>query len=298
MSTNPKAQIKGFMTLIGYIDASFKTTVRLGYVTDSEDPRQSKLLDEADQPPVLATQLDANQSVLDENFPVPTNTVHADPTDNEYAMFLGKMPLQTQTRYVTLYWQGNLVATLDIPDNPPTIEVTWQPQATVDGQQEVTWAAKHPDGLPMEFTVFYSHDAGKSFQKISQSISATTFPVDFSQLPGGTGVIKVMATDGGNTVSALSAPFSSPIKPVYTMVFSPPTNTQVKARLVTLQGQGYYLEEDAAETKDLVWTSSVDGVIGHGAVVQTQLSQGKHTITLNAGKGDRLGASSIVVDAV
>jgi hypothetical protein len=289
--------MKGYLTLIGYLDLDngAKPTVRLGYVVPTADATQDQRLQNADLPPLTATQLDASQQPLVKDYPLPTHAVHADPFDLEFAFFMGKLPLDAATKFVALSWQGAAVTTLVIPDQPPFIQLTWQPGATVDGKQEITWDAKHPEGVPLEFTVFYSNDGGGSFRQLSQSTGERSFIADFSALPGGKGQIMVMATDGGNTVSATSVGFDVLIKPPLAMVLSPSDQANVNGRFVTFQGQGYYLEENAPELEALTWTSSLDGKLGTGRVVQTPLSKGTHDITLTVGSGQRQGKTSIVV---
>ena len=79
------------------------------------------------------------------------------------------------------------------------------------------------------------------------------------------------------------------------MILAPADKATVSGHLVTLQGQGYYLEEDRSEVAQLVWSSSRDGALGTGQLIQSKLSPGEHTITLIAGQGTRQGTETITI---
>jgi hypothetical protein len=122
--------------------------------------------------------------------------------------------------------------------------------------------------------------------------------VDFDLLPGGDRCrIGVLATDGVNTIVAESPSFAVPVKPCRAMILAPEDGSSFAiGELVLLQGQGYYLEEQQAETEELVWTSSQAGELGRGMTVEVKgLSPGLHRITLRAGTGERAGEASISI---
>jgi len=292
------ANIKGFLSVIGFIDSAAKATLRLGYVTDSDDPFADARMKASNQPPVVVSQRDANQVIVVPDVQVPTNRVHLCPTDLACSLFAGLVPLASTTKTLGLSWQGAPIASFVIPARPPTVVLSWQPGATVDGPQQIRWQANHPDGAPLEFTLLYSHDGGTTFQRVSPSTSKTFDVLNFSELPGGTGKLRLLATDGGNTVVVESPSFNVPIKPAHAFVVTPIDGAQVSGSWVTLHGQGYYREEDVEEENDLEWTSSLDGALGTGPVIQRPLSTGRHAITLAVGRGVRRGTASVVIDVL
>jgi chitinase len=81
------------------------------------------------------------------------------------------------------------------------------------------------------------------------------------------------------------------------MILSPEDGaTFAPDETINLQGQGLYLEENQPETEALVWTSSKDGELGTGTIVDNpRLSPGSHHITLIAGTGERAGKSTISI---
>jgi hypothetical protein len=293
----PAASIKGFLSIVGFIDPGRKATVRLGYLSDRADPRAEERLNAADLPPVVVSQLDQHQGLVATDLKVPANRVDLCPNAEEYALFAGLLPLASATRSLLLSWQSAPVASVLIPEHPPQVLLSWQPGSAVDGPQLISWQGTHPDGAPLEFALSYSHDGGRTFERVSPSISRTSYVLNFAELPGGTGQLKLLATDGGNTVAVVSSTFNVPIRPAHAFVWSPRDGSMVSGNWVTFHGRGYYLEEDKEETTLLEWTSSLDGPLGTGPVLQRSLSPGRHVITLAAGGGARRGTAAVVVDA-
>lgn len=290
------SSLKGYLTVIGYVKDSTQVTWRLGYITSTGDPTYAQRLRTSKHPPVSVSQIDASGVVIS-SYPIPTNDIHTDPSDQDVFFFAGKLPLDTSAQQLTLALQGNMLSSFTIPARHPFIGLTWRPTDQLTGQQTITWEARHPNGAPMEYLVSYSNDGGRTFRPVSQSITETSYVANFDLLPGGSGQIMVQATDGGNTASALSPIFALPERPVYSMILSPADQARVQGKWVTLRGQGYYLEEDRPELSALEWTSSLDGKIGNGRIIQVKLSPGAHTITLVAGRGSRQGSASITLHA-
>jgi hypothetical protein len=78
------------------------------------------------------------------------------------------------------------------------------------------------------------------------------------------------------------------------MILAPADQERVpRGGATLLQGQGYWREERRPELKELTWTSSIDGELGAGALVEVNLSPGVHRIELRAGRGRRRGTTTI-----
>lgn len=287
-------QLKGYLTIIGYIDKDNQATVRLGYLFDSPDTTYDARLRASEDMPIVATQVGVGVPATD--YRIPTGHVHLDPMA-EAVVFLGKLPLDAATKRISLSRNGTPFAAIAIPASAPKLTLGWTPGAQVTGTQRITWQARHDEGLPLEYLVMYSSDGGQTFRQLSQSLTEAAYDVDFDRVPGGKGQIQVLATDGGNTTAARSPVFDVPVKAVYAMILAPADKARVRPSWVTLQGQGYYLEEDRPEHAALEWTSSIDGKLGTGRVIQTRLSPGMHTITLAAGEGPRQGKATITLTA-
>ncbi|MFO7822131.1 MAG: hypothetical protein R6V56_08795, partial [Lentisphaeria bacterium] len=74
-------------------------------------------------------------------------------------------------------------------------------------------------------------------------------------------------------------------KPNEVIILSPLDGEVLSAgRSVLLTGQGYDPNSGEEISEGFTWISSRDGEVGKGPLVQTRLSEGKHTIKLQIGK--------------
>ena len=147
--------------------------------------------------------------------------------------------------------------------------------------------------------VCYSNTDGADWHFLSFTIQEPVYEVDFDRLPGGTRCqVGVVASDGVNTVLTATRSFPVPTKPCQALILAPEEGATVGAgETVTLQGQGYYLEEREPELEQLDWSSSVDGALGTGPVLDVALSPGTHQITLRAGTRERRCEATVGVTA-
>jgi hypothetical protein len=211
---------------------------------------------------------------------------------------MAKVPFPKGTRAIRFLLDGVLVHTLDVPRTGPSVRLAWDPSQGTDGEQQVAWQGEHREGRPLWYLLSYSADDGRTWQPLSLPTTETEHPVDFRRLAGGsTCRIRVLATDGVNTTAAVSEPFERPTQPCYAMILAPEHDvTLSRDQPVRFQGQGYYLEERRGEVKLLDWTSSVDGPLGRGAVLEVVgLAPGVHEITLTAGSEGRAGVASLTI---
>jgi hypothetical protein len=174
------------------------------------------------------------------------------------------------------------------PESQPQIQFDWDPpeEMVVDGRQVISWTAGHPEELPLQFLVFYSHTDGQTWQPANLPLEDRELELDFDQLPGGERCrVKVLATDGANTTEVESGTFRVAEKGLRATILAPEDGaTFPLGQAIWLRGQGFHLEEQRPELEDLTWTSSIDGELGSGSVVEVGPSQGRHDITLRAGE--------------
>ena len=89
----------------------------------------------------------------------------------------------------------------------------------------------------------------------------------------------MLGTDGFNTASAVSQPFSVPTKAPSTAIITEPTGEPYQ-NPVGLEGTAYDPEYGFLPEDRMTWSSDLDGEIGIGSSIEAQLSPGEHTITL------------------
>jgi len=254
------------------------------YRRDQQSPVIAELLDDAGNL-LLRQPLPAVQYCLDgESSP----TLHV----------RGAIPVPATTSHIQLLHDGARVIELRVNDTAPEVRTRWQPSRQLAGKQTISWEARHPEGLPVQSFVRYSHDNGEHWERITPTRPKQSVEIDFDQLPGGDQCrIAIVASDGVNTTTMETESFRVPVKPCRALITAPSDGTTLEqGQAVTLQGQGFYLEENEPEFQQLVWSSSQDGELGTGrTVIVPRLSRGEHQITLTAGSGERAGTVTMTL---
>ncbi len=168
------------------------------------------------------------------------------------------------------------VVTLLFPNGGETLAGT--------GSVEVSWQADDVDGDTLTYALDFSRDGGTSWEPLGLGITTTVASVDLSVLPGTSqGKFRVWASDGVNTaIDASDGVFSLPFKTPEVVYIAPASGaTYVVSQTVTLEGEGFDVEDNILADPQLSWTSSLQGSLGTGGMLQTtDLVTGTHVITL------------------
>ncbi|MEK6303370.1 MAG: hypothetical protein AABO41_21890 [Acidobacteriota bacterium] len=289
-----------YLTVVGSLSAEGKLSLQPGYITRSHDVKaQGNSSNEPDQ--FLGVEmLDDKKGVVSRNYlPLVDFCVGASKGISvTERMVAGKVPYDPATRLLRFYHNNKLVHEVEVSKSSPEVELIWQPSKTIKGQQVVSWTGKHPEDKPLHYMVCYSNSDGQTWQPLSLSTEDTKYQIDFDQLPGGKGRVGIVATDGVNTVMVESQAFKVANKGCIAMILAPQDGATVALNdQVRFRGQGYYMEQQRPETQKLTWSSSKDGTLGQGAVLEVRkLSPGTQQITLTAGSGKNTGTSSIKIE--
>ncbi|MFQ5858059.1 MAG: hypothetical protein ACE5LU_20840, partial [Anaerolineae bacterium] len=199
------------------------------------------------------------------------------------------MPWENGTTSVVLLHNDQVLDQRPVSDNAPQVLITSPSEAVswpVGSTQQLTWQGSDLDGDSLTYSVFYSHDAGASWDLLASELAEQSFTVDVDALAGGSDVrFRVVATDGVNTAydetdEAISVPNKAPFaiitNPVAGETFAPGT-------LVVLQGTATDLEDGGLPDSALHWSSDRQGGLGIGpAVPVNTLQSGEHNIILTA----------------
>jgi hypothetical protein len=185
---------------------------------------------------------------------------------------------------------GALLASVSAGANLPTITITAPSSGETLGGEvtEVAWKAADLDGDPLAFLVQYSPDGGANWQTVVFPTTATTLAIPTENLPGGTqGRFRVLASDGVHTAWDESAPVTVPNRPPTVQITSPAAPlTALISQTVHLAAFAYDPDLGSLGDEQLVWRSSIDGVLGAGDTLSLAgLSAGAHTLILEANDG-------------
>jgi REJ domain len=172
------------------------------------------------------------------------------------------------------------------------------------GPQTITWQGSDADGDALLYTVQYSPDLGQRWTTLALNLTETTWQVDASLLAGSgpnQALIRILASDGFNTTSAVSLPFTVSDKAPMIRIATPADGSTFNERqLIDFIGAAFDTEDGTVDEADYTWSSDRDGILGQGAELQLQtLSVGHHTITLTV--QDRAGntsQTSIAIDVL
>jgi hypothetical protein len=196
------------------------------------------------------------------------------------------VPWSAGTARVEIRYKGQTVASRSASANAPTVTLTTPADGATlpNGPFQAAWSGSDLDGDPLTYSLLYSNDNGLTWQTLASNLSGGSVQLDGSLIPGGTGQLKVVASDGfrsgQDTNLNLSVPLHAPevqiVLPEDGQVFFP-------TQQVVLQGSAYDLEDGSLGDAAFAWTSSLDGFLGSGALLNTaELMAGQHVITLSA----------------
>lgn len=199
----------------------------------------------------------------------------------------GYIPLDERTRTIHFEYQKNTIAEFQVPLSKPQINNISKIPKEIRGESlELTWNAVYDGNAALQFKVFYSNNGGESWQRIGNRTNEPQMSIDASNLPGGKNCrFAVQVTDGYNNARIESNEFSVPDRSGEAIILSPLDETSwPSTRDILLNGQGYDPNNGKEITEGISWSSSIDGDLGKGPIVQTRLSKGYHTIKLHIGK--------------
>jgi hypothetical protein len=250
--------------------------------------------------------LDSGGTVLEERILTLTPLDDHTP-DGSSAMFsdLFAQPAG-QVATVQLLADDTVIDTITPGVNPPTVAVQ-QPSngAVIDNNLTIEWTASDPDPDDrLLFTVQYSHDNGTSWHTIALNRPGTDTPNnaltldDLGSLHGSetnTALVRVLATDGYNTATATSQPFTVKNRLPQPMIVTPGnTQTFAAGEAVLLRGSATDPEDGGLSGSALTW--QVNGVgSGSGTDVNVAgLAPGSHTAALSATDANGQTAASNV----
>jgi hypothetical protein len=213
------------------------------------------------------------------------------------------VPFNNRTSRIVLRRGNKVIVQRSVSAHKPVVRLlTPRGGGTLSGHQTIKWVASDADNNPLTYIVEYSRDAGKTWTPLNVGLTGTSLAVDFATLPGSNrGLIRVLATDGVNTVEARSQAFEVPFQAA-TITLLAPRNGATFQQYQPVDGQGYAIswgDRPISAIKQYSWTSDRDGFLGIGPWLSRTLSPGRHKLTLtvvdNAGRRSSTSVHIVVL---
>jgi hypothetical protein len=193
---------------------------------------------------------------------------------------------------------------LTFPATPPSVTnviATPGPSGTI----QLSWAASSAGGAttltPLRYRVSFVWSQAVPPQIVADGLAQASYTFSTSFAPATSeGKLIVEASDGYNTASAASNPFTIASQPPLVTIVNPTDGSNFMAgQLIHLVGAAYdYTNGLLADNASLWWSSDRDGPLGNGEELTVPLSVGRHTVTLLAKAPLGLSASTSIVVTV
>jgi hypothetical protein len=210
------------------------------------------------------------------------------------------LPWTEGTKSIVFKYQDQIIGQTTASSNTPSLALvspaggeSW----SASGQQTITWSASDADNDPLSYMIQYSADNGQTWNILAANLQEESFTFDGDYLPGSDhGMIRVIATDGFNSVQVDSQPISVAEKAPLIVISSP-----VEAASFDF-GTPVILQAIATDIKDgqinndlFNWSSDKDGNLGNGdKLILSTLSAGTHAITVSVQNSSGLVSTTSV----
>jgi hypothetical protein len=214
------------------------------------------------------------------------------------------LPVTGTPARVAILKGGTQIGEILVTPHAPQVTITASQQImesrstlAADGTLPLSWSATDADGETMEYSVLVSSDDRSTWLPVAANLEETSFELDLSEIPAGAEVwVRVEASDGFNVGHADYGPFALE-NHVPEVLIQAPTSGEAISKTQSLAGFAYDREDGQLEGSTLVWSSSIDGQLGNGALVfPAPLSEGQHVLTLSAtDSAGETGSTSVTV---
>ncbi len=208
----------------------------------------------------------------------------------------------TRTVQIVRLGDGAVIATKPVSANPPTVSsvALVSPPNPVNGAVTLGWTASDQDGDALSFDIYYSRDNGTTFQPVRLGVTGSSTPIDTARLGGsGTAIFRAIASDGAQSATADSAPFTMADKAPQPRISNPQDGAHLHwGQLLNLSGEAEDFQDGGVASASLSW-STQRGALGTGALLTVEeLPAGTNVITLTATNSAGVAASTSVTVVV
>ncbi len=207
--------------------------------------------------------------------------------EQDTVYFTAVLPEVAGVTRITLTYNNTDLDTITKTSNAPTITVispsageSWAGNELYD----IQWIASDLDGDDLTFTILYSDDGGINWTSLASNLkNVTSYQVNSSRLTSSNNaMIRVVASDGFNTVMADSAVFSVAPRHPSVMIFSPSASVgYTTSSVISFQGMALASTGSPIPDNQTYWKLD-DSLIGLGKEIEDRLPEGTHAVTFGA----------------
>jgi len=201
---------------------------------------------------------------------------------------------------VELLKDNGLIWSQDVSSNAPTVSFvtpnggTFNPETGV----AISWTANDQDGDNLLFGLDYSADGGTTWTTVAPSLTGTSYQWKPGYIQASaTARLRLRASDGILTGSAVSAPFNLTARPPVAYIIDPVADqTFTEGSLLYLLGGS--MTSQGMDAGGFAWR--YDGAaIGSGQAISYSLNEtGVHTFTVQVTVGGQNASASVAVTVV
>lgn len=247
-------------------------------------------------------QLDANDQTLAVLPFEPQIMTDDEETEGQPALIAISTEAEQGLAAFEIRYQGQVIEARKASPNAPIVAIT----APKESQQldnvpfTFEWQGSDDDGDTLTYDVMYSNN-NETWEALSVGLVEPELTVDIDDLPGGTGYLRILASDGFNSGISETVPFFLPKHAPQVEITSPAEGALFSpAQLVVMAASAYDLEDGQLAGDDLTWSSSMDGPLGSGEMIDmVNLSTGKHEITVTATDSDNeTGEDTVTIEVI
>lgn len=226
---------------------------------------------------------------------------HGPHEENPNGFFAATTVFKEGTRTVELRYNNSVLDTFSPGQSAPTVTISSPTGGTFNGNAiPVAWTATDVDGDALEISIDYSADGGATWVPVASSTGSGSVNVLSSELAASADArIRVTASDGLKSGSAMSAAFTVAAQPPHPFISAPLDGaTYGEAQIIHLIGGARDATDGYLPGSALRWNSDRDGDLGMGDLVSVYLSVGTHILTLTAQNSAGLTATATVTITV
>ena len=230
---------------------------------------------------------------------------NAETSQGNTGFFVLPLPWYPNATRIVLLHNGQELDSRTASSSAPTIHIDYPNGGeSLSGSTEtLSWYSTDLDGDTLEYVVQYSTDGGATWETLATDWTSTTYELNLDMVTGSDqGLLRVLASDGFHTAQDQSdATFSVAKHAPWARIDAPVTGSLfVIGQTIILEGSAFDNEDGYLEDEVVSWRSNIDGVLGIGqslSIIASTLTEGIHTVTLNAQDSDgQTGSTQVIIN--